>query len=344
MKAQPRASSVLVVGVGAYLPKRILTNEQLSKNLETDDAWIRTRTGIRQRHIAADDESTSDLALKAAERALAVARCSAQQIDAIVMATTTPENTFPATAAKLQQKLGVGKPIPAYDIQAVCAGFVFALHSGWNMVRLGQARRVLIVGAEIYSRSIIDWTDRSTCVLFGDGAGAFVLEAQDNTQDDAVDGQAENGAKNGAERGILDITLATDGSFYEDLYVDGGAGSSHSVGHLKMQGSVVFREAIDKMSQSVDLLLARNGLGVQDIAWLVPHQANSRIMSGVARRLGIDKTRVVSTVGDHGNISAATIPAALDHACKQGKVKKGDLVALTAMGGGFAWGGALIRW
>ena len=333
--------SVLVAGVGAYLPKRILTNEELARNLKTDDAWIRTRTGIRQRHIAADEESTSDLALKAAEKALTAARCSAQQIEAIVMATTTPENTFPATAAKLQHKLGVGKPIPAYDIQAVCAGFVFALHSGWNMVRLRQARRVLVVGAEIYSRSIIDWTDRSTCVLFGDGAGAFVLEAASEQAEQAK--QTEQ-ADDAIERGIVDIMLATDGKFYEQLYIDGGAGSSDSVGHLRMQGSVVFREAIDKMSQSVDLLLARNGLQAQDIAWLVPHQANSRIMSGVARRLGIEEARVVSTVGDHGNISAATIPAALDHVCKQGKVKKGDLVALTAMGGGFAWGGALIRW
>ena len=329
------ADSVVVEGVGAYLPKRILTNEELAQKLETDDAWIRTRTGIRQRHIAADEEKTSDLALKAAQQALLHARCSAQQIDAIVLATTTPENTFPATAAKLQQKLGVNTPIPAYDIQAVCAGFIFALHSAWNMVRLGQARRVLVVGAEIYSRSIIDWTDRSTCVLFGDGAGAFVLRAAR---------KEEAHARSGRARGIVDITLATDGRFYEQLYVDGGAGSSERVGCLKMQGSVVFREAIDKMSQSVALLLARNGLGVEDIAWLVPHQANSRIMSGVARRLGIKETRVVSTVGDHGNISAATIPAALDHACKKEWIKHGDLVALTAMGGGFAWGGALIRW
>ncbi len=334
MNEQSRARTVLVKGVGAYLPKRIVTNEELAKNLQTDDAWIRTRTGIRQRHIAADYENTSDLALKASEKALAAARCSPQQIEAIIMATTTPENTFPATAAKLHHKLGVGKPIPAYDVQAVCAGFVFALHSAWNMVRLGQARRVLVVGAEIYSRSIIDWTDRSTCVLFGDGAGAFVLEAEDETE------QAEDSI----ERGIIDVTLATDGRYYEQLYVDGGAGSSDKVGHLKMQGSVVFREAIDKMSQSIDLLLARNALEVKDIAWLVPHQANSRIMSGVARRLGIDEARVVSTVGEHGNISAATIPAALDHACQQGNIQQGDLVALTAMGGGFAWGGALIRW
>ncbi len=333
MNEQPRARAVLVKGVGAYLPKRIITNEELAQNLQTDDAWIRTRTGIRQRHIAADDEDTSDLALKASEKALAAARCRPQQIEAIIMATTTPENTFPATAAKLQHKLGVGKPIPAYDVQAVCAGFVFALHSAWNMVRLGQARRVLVVGAEIYSRSIIDWTDRSTCVLFGDGAGAFVLEADETEQ-----------AQGSIERGIIDVTLATDGRYYEQLYVDGGAGSSDKVGHLKMQGSVVFREAIDKMSQSVDLLLARNALKVEDIAWLVPHQANSRIMSGVARRLGIEEARVVSTVGEHGNISAATIPAALDHACKQGSIQQGDLVALTAMGGGFAWGGALIRW
>ena len=339
MNEQTHKNAVLVTGVGAYLPERILTNEELSQGLETDDAWIRTRTGIRQRHIAAEGESTSDLALVAAEKALAAAQCSAQQIEAIVMATTTPENTFPATAAKLQHKLGVGKPIPAYDVQAVCAGFIFALHSAWNMVRLRQARRVLVVGAEIYSRSIIDWTDRSTCVLFGDGAGAFVLEqAGEKADSDTKAGEDR------IERGIIDITLATDGRFYEQLYVDGGAGSSDSVGHLKMQGSVVFREAIDKMSQSVEILLARNALSVKDIAWLVPHQANSRIMSGVARRLGIDEARVISTVGEHGNISAATIPAALDHACQQGQVKKGDLVALTAMGGGFAWGGALIRW
>ncbi len=343
MNEQPRATSVVVAGVGAYLPQRILTNKELAQDLETDDAWIRTRTGIRQRHIADPEESTSDLALKASERALTAARCSAQQIDAIVLATTTPENTFPATAARLQQKLGVGKPVPAYDVQAVCAGFVFALHSAWNMIRLQQARRVLVVGAEIYSRSIIDWTDRSTCVLFGDGAGAFVLEAQEKTKEKTQEKTQEK-TTSATQRGILDIMLATDGGFYEQLYVDGGAGSSDRVGHLKMQGNVVFREAIDKMSQSVALLLARNGLSVQDIAWLVPHQANSRIMSGVARKLGIEEARVVSTVEDHGNISAATIPAALDHACKQGSVKKGDLVALTAMGGGFAWGGALIRW
>ena len=343
MTDQSRACSVVVSGVGAYLPQRVLTNEQLAKTLQTSDDWIRTRTGIRQRHIAAQEESTSDLALHAAEKALAAARCSAQQIEAIVLATTTPENTFPATAARLQQKLGVGKPVPAYDVQAVCAGFIFALHSAWNMMRLGQAKRVLVVGAEIYSRSIIDWKDRSTCVLFGDGAGAFVLERMDETAQ-ATSERSKQGDERIKKRGILDIVLATDGSFYEQLYIDGGAGSTDAVGHLRMQGSVVFREAIDKMSQSVSQLLARNGLDTDDVAWLVPHQANSRIMSGVARRLGIDEARVVSTVGDHGNISAATIPAALDRACEQGKIKGGDLVALTAMGGGFAWGGALIRW
>ena len=324
---------VRVCGVGSYLPKRVLTNTELSRSLDTSDEWIRVRTGIRQRHIAADDECTSDLALHASLAALGQSSRSVDEIDAIVLATTTPENTFPATAARLQHKLGISRSIPCHDVQAVCAGFVFALHSAWNMLLLGQVRCVLVVGSEIYSRSIIDWQDRSTCVLFGDGAGAFILEG---IEEDAF-------SKNSCGY-ILDVMTSTDGSFYDMLYIDGGAGSSNNVGHLKMNGSVVFREGIAKMANSVTELLSRNNLRAEDISLLVPHQANQRIMDGVARKLGVSKERVVSTVGEHGNISAATIPAALSHACAEGMVKRGDLIAITAMGGGFSWGGALIRW
>ena len=337
---------VRVSGVGSYLPRRIVSNAELSQTLDTSDEWIRSRTGIRQRHIASADEKTSDLALQASRAALARADISAASLDAIILATTTADNTFPATASRLHQKLGIARAIPSYDVQAVCAGFVFALHSAWNMLRLRQARCVLVVGAEIYSRSILDWSDRNTCVLFGDGAGAFVLEAvdrelQDSEQDSST---AEQNVEPSQLSDILDIMIATDGRFYDKLYIDGGAGTSCDVGRLRMDGGVVFREGIEKMSSSVSELLARNDLSVDDISFLVPHQANQRIMDGVGRRLGLDSSRIVSTVGEHGNISAATIPAALATACADGRVRRGDLIAITAMGGGFAWGGALIRW
>ena len=338
---------VRVSGVGAYLPRRIITNAELATRLDTSDEWIRTRTGIRQRHIAADDEQTSDLALHAARDAFARAGISTAEmearLDAIVLATTSPDNTFPATATRLHHKLGLRRAIPCYDIQAVCAGFVFALHSAWNMLLLGQARCVLVVGAEIYSRSILDWSDRNTCVLFGDGAGAFILEARDSRAVSDSSGSSGSGAPDKLGE-IIDIMIASDGAFYDLLYVDGGAGSSRDVGRVRMNGSVVFREGIEKMSSSVTELLARNDLCVDDISFLVPHQANQRIMDGVGRRLGLDSSRIVSTVGEHGNISAATIPAALSTACADGRVKRGDLIAITAMGGGFSWGGALIRW
>ena len=342
-RAGVRASvrTVRVSGVGSYLPQRIVLNAELPKSLDTSDEWIRSRTGIRQRHIAADDEKTSDLALQASRAALLQAGCNEDSLDAIVLATTTPDNTFPATATRLQAKLGITRAIPCYDVQAVCAGFVFALHSAWNMLVLGQARCVLVVGAEIYSRSILDWSDRSTCVLFGDGAGAFILERLDSEGATSSEGSSA-GLDNSGD--ILDVMIGTDGRFYDMLYIDGGAGTSSDVGRVRMNGSVVFREGIDKMTKSVLELLERNGLSTDDISYLVPHQANQRIMDGVGRRLGLDSSRIVSTVGEHGNISAATIPAALASACADGRVKRGDLIAITAMGGGFAWGGALIRW
>jgi 3-oxoacyl-[acyl-carrier-protein] synthase-3 len=315
----------VVIGCGAYLPERIVTNDELARRIDTSDEWISQRTGIRQRHIAAEGELTSDLALAASRRALEKAGCAAGDIDIIVMATATPDNTFPATATKVQAALGMTGGA-AFDIQAVCTGFIYALAMADNMIRLGQANRALVIGAEVFSR-ILDWDDRGTCVLFGDGAGAMVLEA------------AEDG-----ERGVLSTHLFSDGRNYNSLFVDGGPGSTGTAGYLRMAGKEVYRHAVVRMAESVDQALEANGLGHDDLDWLVPHQANLRIIESTGKKLHLPMDKVIVTVDRQANTSAATIPLALAEACDDGRIAKDQLVAMTAMGGGFTWGSALVRW
>ncbi|MEQ8443436.1 MAG: beta-ketoacyl-ACP synthase III [Alphaproteobacteria bacterium] len=318
----------IIRGVGAYLPERVLSNDELSRTVDTSDEWIRQRTGIARRHIAAPNETTTDLACEAAQRALEHAGVRAEDVDLVVLATTTPDNTFPATATRVQARLGITKG-PAFDIQAVCTGFLYALTQADNMIRLGQADCALVIGAEIYSR-ILDWQDRGTCVLFGDGSGAVVLKA------------AENGADAG--RGVMRTVLGADGRYYDSLYVDGGPATTQTAGHVRMQGQEVFKHAVDRMSRLVSKLLEEEGLSVADLDWVVPHQANIRIINKVGERLGVDKDKVVISLEEHANTSAATIPLAMDHAVQRQLFKPGDLVGLTAMGGGFTWGAALVRW
>ncbi|MBE9552255.1 MAG: ketoacyl-ACP synthase III [Proteobacteria bacterium] len=315
----------VVTGCGAYLPERIVTNDELASRIDTSDAWISQRTGIRQRHIAADGELTSDLALAASRRALEKAGCDGGDIDIIVLATATPDNTFPATATKVQAALGMTGGA-AFDIQAVCTGFIYALAMADNMIRLGQANRALVIGAEVFSR-ILDWEDRGTCVLFGDGAGAVVLEAAE-----------------GGERGVLSTHLFSDGRNYNSLFVDGGPGSTGTAGYLRMAGKEVYRHAVVRMAESVDRALEANGLSHDDLDWLVPHQANLRIIESTGRKLDLPMEKVIVTVDRQANTSAATIPLALAEACDDGRIAKGQLVAMTAMGGGFTWGSALVRW
>jgi 3-oxoacyl-[acyl-carrier-protein] synthase-3 len=319
----------VVRGVGSYLPKRILTNGELARMVDTSDAWIAERTGIRQRHIAADGELTSDLALAAAKAALANADAGIGDIDLIVLATATPDQTFPATATTVQAKLGMHHGA-AFDIQAVCSGFIFALATADNFIRAGQARGALVIGAETFSR-ILDWKDRTTCVLFGDGAGAVVLTA-------------EKGTGTMADRGVLTARLHSDGRQHDILYVDGGPSSTGTAGYLRMQGREVFKHAVVNISDVIEETIEAAGLEAKAIDWFVPHQANQRILDGTARRVGIDPARVVSTVALHGNTSAASVPLALDVACKDGRIKPGQLVLLEAMGGGLTWGAALVRW
>jgi 3-oxoacyl-[acyl-carrier-protein] synthase-3 len=318
----------VVMGCGAYLPAKTVTNADLADLVETSDDWIAQRTGIRERHIARDDETTSDLALAAATRALDAAGIAGSDIDLIVLATTTPDQTFPATAVRVQKALGMTGGA-AFDIQAVCSGFIYALAVADNFLRLGQAKRALVIGAETFSR-ILDWTDRGTCVLFGDGAGAVVLEARS---------EAEAGG-----RGIISTHLHSDGRFEDILYVDGGPSSTGTVGKLRMNGKEVFRHAVQKLADVVDETLAANGLTAADIDWLVPHQANQRIIDGTGRKLGLSSEKVVSTIARHGNTSAASIPLALAEAVGDGRIKRGDLVLTEAMGGGLTWGAALLRW
>ena len=318
-----------VIGVGSFLPEKVLTNQDMTAIVDTNDEWIVKRTGIKQRHIAGEGELTSDLAREAALRAMAAAQVKAADIDLLILATTTPDNTFPATAARVQAQLGITKG-PAFDVQAVCSGFVYALATADNMLRLGQAKTALVIGAEVYSR-ILDWKDRSTCVLFGDGAGAAVLRAAEGNGDLP-------------ERGILSTHLYADGTRYEQLYVDGGPASTGTAGHVRMQGQEVFRFAVNSMASSVRTGLEANGLSVEDIDWLIPHQANSRIIAKVGDALGVANDKVIVTVQDHANTSAATIPLALTHGFERQLFKPGDLVALTAMGGGFTWGSAILRW
>jgi 3-oxoacyl-[acyl-carrier-protein] synthase-3 len=315
----------VLLGVGSYLPERILTNRELALQVDTSDDWIVERTGIRQRHIAADGEKTSDLAIAAAVKALENADRAARDIDLIIVATATPDLTFPATAARVQAALGVHAGA-AFDLQAVCSGFVFALATADNFLARGQAKTALVIGAETFSR-IIDWSDRGTCVLFGDGAGAVVLEAHDDA----------------GERGILSTFLRTDGRLHDLLYVDGGPSETQTVGKLRMVGNAVFRHAVEHIAGAMVEACARANVPLSAVDWFVPHQANQRILDGVARKLGIDAVKVISTVALHGNTSAASVPLALDAAMADGRIKRGDLVLMEALGGGLTWGAALVR-
>jgi 3-oxoacyl-[acyl-carrier-protein] synthase-3 len=319
----------VVLGCGSYLPRQILTNAELASRIETSDEWIVQRTGIKQRHIAAEGEFTSHLAINAARAALEHAGVDAQSIDLIVLATSTPDNTFPATAVAVQNGLGIHHGA-AFDLQAVCSGFVFALATADNFLRGGGYKRALVIGAETFSR-ILDWNDRGTCVLFGDGAGAVVLDAQQ-----------QPGAA--SDRGILTAHLRSDGQHKSKLYVDGGPSSTQTVGYLRMEGREVFKHAVGMITDVIVDALNATGLSVEDINWFIPHQANKRIIDASAHKLHIAPQKVVLTVDRHGNTSAASIPLALDVAVKDGRVKKGDLLLLEAMGGGFTWGSVMLRW
>ena len=319
----------VVLGCGSYLPERILTNAELASRIDTSDEWIVQRTGIRERHVAAEGEFTSHLAIKAARAALHHARLDAQAIDLIVLATSTPDNTFPATAVAVQDGLGIHHGA-AFDLQAVCSGFVFALATADNFLRAGAYKRALVIGAETFSR-ILDWNDRGTCVLFGDGAGAVVLEAQTE-------------AGKTSDRGVLTTHLRSDGRHKSKLYVDGGPSSTQTVGLLRMEGREVFKHAVGMITDVIVDAFNATGLTADDIDWFIPHQANKRIIDASAHKLHIAPQKVVLTVDLHGNTSAASIPLALAVAVKDGRVKKGDLVLLEAMGGGFTWGSALLRW
>ena len=317
-----------IAGIGSYLPDRILSNDDLAAMVDTSDSWIRERTGIRQRHIAPDGVTTADLAEQACRRALDDAGLTAEDVDLIVVATTTPDFTFPSVGTILQARLGATKGA-AFDVQAVCTGFVYALSVADNMIARGQAETALVVGAETMSR-ILDWTDRSTCVLFGDGAGAMVLTAGEAAGTDGADG-------------ILATYLRSDGRFKDLLHVDGGPSSTGTVGHLRMVGNQVFRHAVTNIAESMTTIASRAGESIEEVDWFVPLQANQRILEGVARKLSIPTEKVISTVADHGNTSAASVPLAFDRAVQDGRIKRGDLVLMEALGGGFTWGAALAR-
>ncbi len=314
----------VISGVGSALPKRVMTNDDLTRLVDTSDEWIVERTGIRARHIAAEGETTRSLAVAASKDALAHAGMDASQIDLIILATSTPDNTFPATATLVQADLGILQGA-AFDVQAVCSGFIYALTTADAMIKAGQARHVLVIGAETFSR-ILDWTDRATCVLFGDGAGAFVLSASET------------------EDGIMASKLRADGRYCNKLYVDGGPSTTQTVGHLRMEGREVFKHAVVNMAEVMTQVLNDVGLSASEIDWIVPHQANRRILDSTAKKLGIAEERVVITLDRHGNTSAASIPLAFDVAVKDGRIKRGQLVLMEAMGGGFTWGAALARY
>lgn len=314
-------------GVGGYLPERIMTNAEMSTIVDTSDEWIRERTGITQRHIAGEDETTSDLGVGAAKDALAHAGVQPSEVDLIVLATTTPDQTFPATATAIQAKLGCG-PGAAFDVQAVCSGFLFALATADGLMKQGLFKTALVIGAETFTR-ILDWSDRGTCVLFGDGAGAVVLQS----------GPADPGSS----EGIITNYIRTDGTKSDLLYVDGGVSSTGTIGHVRMAGNRVFKHAVTNISSAIQAVLDETTLTSDDIDWFVPHQANQRILDGVAKKMGIDESKVVSTVALHGNTSAASIPLALNTAVKDARIKPGDLVLSEAMGGGFSWGASLFR-
>jgi len=321
------------IGCGAYLPQRTVSNDELANKVDTSDDWIVARTGISNRHIAADDEMTSDLAHAAAVDALAAAGMAASELDLIVLATATPDQTFPATATKVQARLGVAG-IPAFDVQAVCSGFIYALAVADNFIKAGQARNVLVIGAETFSR-ILDWEDRTTCVLFGDGAGAVVLRAEDES---AATGRPSD------SRGIMSTHLHADGRHHDMLYVNGGPSSTGEAGVIRMRGKEVFRHAVSNLAAVVTEALEANDLAPEDIDWLVPHQANQRIIDHTARKLKMPREKVVLTVAEHGNTSAASVPLALNAAVSDGRIKQGDVILMGAMGGGFAWGSVLARW
>ncbi|SOC39608.1 3-oxoacyl-[acyl-carrier-protein] synthase-3 [Rhizobium subbaraonis] len=319
----------VVRGFGTALPKRVLTNRELESMVDTSDEWIVQRTGIRQRYIAGEGETTASLGEAAAREALERAGLTPADIDLIIVATSTPDNTFPATAVNIQNRLGMHHGF-AFDVQAVCSGFVYAVTTADAYIRGGVARRVLVIGAETFSR-ILDWTDRTTCVLFGDGAGAIVLEAQEGT------GEV-------SDRGVLTAQLRSDGAHLEKLYVDGGPSTTGTVGHLRMEGREVFKHAVGMITDVIVAAFDATGLTIDDLDWMVPHQANRRIIDGSARKLGIPLEKVVVTVDLHGNTSAASIPLALASAARDGRIKEGDVVLLEAMGGGFTWGAVLLRW
>lgn len=315
----------LITGTGSYLPEKVLTNTDLTTFMDTDDAWIRQRTGIEKRHIVASDEKTSDLAIKAAESALSAAGLDADDLDAIIVATTTPDDTFPATAVTVQAGLEATGAF-AFDVQAVCAGFVFALDTADAFIKSGKADKVLVIGAESFTR-ILDWEDRTTAVLFGDGAGAVVLEAAEDCPD----------------WGVLSSALFSDGRYRDILYVDGGVSSTGEVGHVRMKGNEVFRHAVEKLSAGLLAALDRSDLSADDIDWLVPHQANIRIIDSMQKKFGLAPDKVIRTVHDHANTSAASIPLALDAAVRDGRINPGHVIAFEAIGGGLSWGAALAR-
>ena len=319
----------VIRGVGAYLPKRIMTNDDLARMVDTSDAWIRERTGIEQRHVAEEGELTSDLGIAASRQALVRAGIDPVDIDLVICASSTPDRTFPATGVRIQAGLGVKKGA-AFDVQAVCSGFVYALSIADNFLKAGQFKRAIVVGTETFSR-ILDWNDRGTCVLFGDGAGAVVLRAGE-------------GSGNVADRGVLTTHLYSDGQYYKLLYVDGGPSATQSTGHLRMEGREVFRHAVVKMGEAVDAAIGAMGISGRDLDWLVPHQANLRIIHSMGQRLHLPAEKVIVTVDRHANTSAASIPLALAEASGDGRIRPGHLVLLEAMGGGFTWGSALIRW
>lgn len=315
----------IIAGVGSSLPRRIMTNDDMAKLVDTSDAWITERTGIKARHIAGEGETTKTLAVEASRRALKDAGIDASEVDLIILATSTPDHTFPATATEVQADLGITQGA-AFDVQAVCSGFIFALATADAMLKTGQAKCALVIGSETFSR-ILDWKDRNTCVLFGDGAGAFVLKA-------ATDAKG---------RGILATKLRSDGRYRDKLYVDGGPSTTQSVGLLRMEGREVFKHAVSNMAEIVEQVAKMAGVTPTDIDWFVPHQANKRILDATARKLGVATDRFVVTVDKHGNTSAASIPLAFDVALKEGKIKRGDLLLMEAMGGGFTWGAAVAR-
>ena len=318
----------VVRGVGHYLPERVVANSEFEKTLETTDEWIKARSGIERRHFAAEGETTSDLAVAAANAALKDAGLSTDDMDAIIVATSTADLTFPSVATMVQAGLNMQRGF-AYDVQAVCAGFIFALSSANAQILSGQAKRIMVIGAETFSR-LMDWSDRSTCVLFGDGAGALILEAQETS-----------GSK--TDRGILSVDLNSDGRHWDILYVDGGV-STHTTGHLRMQGKEVFRHAVEKLAVTAQTAMEQAGITADDIDWVVPHQANLRIINGTAKKMGIPTDRVVITVQDHGNTSAASIPLALSVAKANGQLKENHLIVTEAIGGGLAWGAVVLRW